>query len=124
MPMSAILLLAAFAICLVIDIAGVAVGIRLWRARPAGAPITTGMAVYLVVTIVSLALVAWAVLRGILTATGVGGGDPSQRARLLAEGISEAINNLAFVTLVATPCALAVLIYAWRRRSRSDAQRR
>jgi len=126
MPTSAILFLVALAICLAIDVAGVMAAVRLWRARPSGARMGKSTATYLVLTIVIVVIVAGAMLNAVLSATGVIGGesfDPSQKARVLAEGISELLNTAAFATLVATPWAIAVLIYARLRRS-SDPQRR
>jgi hypothetical protein len=110
---------------LAVDIAGVVVGIRLWRSRSHGAPLRPGAAVYLALTVVVIVLAIMSVLAGLVKAYGAIGGesvDPSQKARILAEGISEAMNVSAFGALVATPLAIGVLVYAWLRR-RGDPQR-
>src|SRR4051812_40306329 len=120
MPTWEIAILAVLGICFATDIAGAAIAVRLWRARSTGAPIKTKTAVYLVFTVVITVLAigsvlhaTWTVLRAVRDDV-----EPSQKARLLAEGISEAMNVAAFAIPVATPLALAVLIYAWLRRSR------
>jgi biopolymer transport protein ExbB/TolQ len=63
------------------------------------------------------------VLFGLIKAFGAVGGesvDPSQKARILAEGISEAINCVA-VGLVTGPLPIAVLIAIVVRTRRADA---
>jgi len=118
--------LVLWAICLAIDVAGVVVAIRLWRLRRAGASIDSRATVYLAITMVVMGFALLGVVGGLVKAFGAVGGesvDPSQKARILAEGISEAMNVTAFATLAATPLAIAVLIYA-RTRRRADPQRR
>jgi hypothetical protein len=127
-PTTAILFLVLLGACLAIDVAGVVAAIRSWRARPAGSTLKSTTSLYLAVTIVLLVLALLAILAGALKAFGAVGGesvDPSQKARILAEGISEALNCMAFGILGATPLAIAVLVYAKRQRSRrNDAQQR
>jgi hypothetical protein len=104
-----------------IDLAGIFVAVRLWRARLPGAVVTPRAKLYLAWTIVVMALALLAVVHGVWTAFGPVNGesvDPSQKARILAEGISEALNDAAFAMLAATPLAIAVLVYAWVRRPR------
>jgi hypothetical protein len=115
-----VLALVLWALCLAIDVAGVAEAIRLWRERPSGGSIKAATRVYLAFTIVVMVLALTAVLIGALSAFGVIGGesyDPSQKARTFL-GISEAINVTAFGTLAATPLAIAVMIYARIRQRR------
>jgi hypothetical protein len=127
-PTTAILILVLLGACFAIDIAGVAAAIRLWRTRPAGTTLKSTTSIYLAATIVLLVVALLAILAGALKAFGAVGGesvDPSQKARIYAEGLSEAINVMAFGTLTSTPLAIAVLIYAWVGRSRpKEPQRR
>jgi biopolymer transport protein ExbB/TolQ len=122
-----ILLFVVWPICFLIVLAGIVVAFRLWRARPANKVIRKVTAIYVAATTLTMVLTFIAVLVGVLKAFGAASGeadDPSQRARALAEGISEAMNCTAFGTLVALPLAIFVLVYAWRERTRSKAPQR
>jgi hypothetical protein len=50
--------------------------------------------------------------------TGGGGDEPSQKARALAEGISEAMNCGALALVIASVAAAWMAFWAWRRRRR------
>jgi hypothetical protein len=119
------LVLALWGLTGAINIAGLVVGIRLWRARASGASAQVRFATPLVIaactTLVAIALLT--TVAGVIKALGAVGGesvDPSQKARILAEGISEAMNMIALATLIATPVSLAILLYAGFRTSRSS----
>jgi hypothetical protein len=114
--------LAAWGLTGAINLAGLVVGIRLWSARAKGASAQVRFATPLVIaactTLVAIALLTTAA--GVIKAFGAVGGesvDPSQKARILAEGISEAMNMIALAALVATPVSLAILLYGAFRRS-------
>jgi hypothetical protein len=124
---AAILGLALYALCLVVDVAGVVVAIRIWRARRTGVPPKPTTIAFLVFTLVVALLVFAALVHAVVRAVGAVGGesvDPSQKARMLAEGISEFMNVSAFCILILTPLSIGVLIYARVRRTRDrNAQR-
>ncbi len=116
--LAAILGLALFTLCLVVDVAGVVVAIRLWRVRRIGVPPKPTTIAFLVFTVVVALLVFAALVHAVVTAVGAGRGesvDPSQKARMLAEGISEFMNVSAFCILILMPLAVGVLIYARNR---------
>jgi hypothetical protein len=119
LPTAPLVLLVVMPVFFLLDLAGAVVAIRLWRARPPGAPVRSITSLYLAVTVVVTVLALFAVLDGLLVAFGSIGEsfDPSQKALIVdAKALSEAINVTAFATVVATPLAIAVLIHAWRRR--------
>jgi biopolymer transport protein ExbB len=63
-------------------------------------------------------LAAFCTVVGLVQAFGAVGGesvDPSQKARLLAEGISEAMNCTAFGLLVWLPSLVALILLLKRR---------
>ena len=87
---------------------------RLWRRRK-GLAVRTRIIAVVVAT--SAVLGALGTLIGLVKAFGAVGGesiDPSQRARILAEGLSEAMNCTALGVVVWVPSAIA-LIFATRR---------
>jgi hypothetical protein len=117
------LILAIWGLCGAANLAALVVGFRLWRGRGHDANSSGRFFSPLVVaactTLVAIALLTMAA--GVIKAFGAIGGesvDPSQKARMLAEGISEGMNMIALATLVATPVSIAILVYA-RRRLRS-----
>jgi len=59
----------------------------------------------------------------VMAFSAVGGGavGPSEKARILAEGISAAINCTAFALLVLLPIGIAGTVWWWRRRQRRAA---
>jgi hypothetical protein len=74
----------------------------------------------LVVSLVATLAVSGAAgtLVGLITAFGAVGGesvDPSQKARILAEGISEAMNCTAFSVMLWLPSAIAVAVMSRKR---------
>jgi MotA/TolQ/ExbB proton channel family protein len=122
---SLVLVLALWGVAGAINLAGLIVGILLWRERARGASAQVRFAspgvIAACTTLVAIALLT--TVAGVVKAFGAVGGesvDPSQKARILAEGISEAMNMIALATLVATPVSVAILIYAAFRRSRSS----
>lgn len=106
-----------------IDGWGLLVGYRLWRDRkkPGSSSkisvrgfLAGGVVVFLGTNCVGVAA-------GVLTAVGSARGesiDPSQKARLLAQGISEAMNCSVFGLLGCLPISLAILGYAFVRARR------
>jgi hypothetical protein len=115
----AILFFVIWPICILIDVAGAVVAVRIWRAGPP-APVRRATSIYVSVTVGLMALAFIAALWGILK--GLASDDPSQKARVLAQGISEAMNCTAFAVLAATPLAIFLIIYAWVERSRRKSQ--
>lgn len=100
--------------CLLLGLAGVA-GTAWWARRMwrdgKGLPLRTKM---VAVVVASSALAgALGTLLGLVKAFGAVGGesvDPSQKARILAEGISEAMNWTALGVVVWLPATLALLL--------------
>jgi hypothetical protein len=86
-----------------------------WLGRLYGVPRFVRYLVWLIV-------VAWAVgaggsMWGLINAFGAVSGesvDPSQKARILAEGISEAMNAFAFSTGILLLAAIVMLGLTWR----------
>src|SRR5438045_1210041 len=118
------LVLAIWGLCVAANLAALVVGFRLWRGRAHDAKSNGRFFSPLVVaactTLVAIALLTMGA--AVIKAFGaIGGGsvEPSQKARLLGEGISEAMNMIALATLVATPVSIAILAYAGSRRSGS-----
>jgi len=105
---------AIFAVWLLIGVSG-GVGTvwlvrRVWkqRSRPG---LALKMGASLVMT--SALLVVFGVVFGVLTALGAVGGesvDPSNKARLLAEGLSEAMNSTAFGLVVWIPSMIVTVV--------------
>jgi hypothetical protein len=94
--------------------------LRVFKRREQAAPATKAAA-----ALVALCLIfAFAgTLVGFIRAFGAVGGeqvDPSQKARMLAEGISEAMNCTAFAGIILIP-AVIVLALFMRRRKREHA---
>ena len=84
--------------------------LRIWR-RPRGSSLLTKVLSACVGA--TAVLGAGGTLLGLIKAFGAVGGesiDPSQKARILAEGISEAMNCTAFGLLFWVPCVIAVLL--------------
>ena len=106
-----------------LGVLGAGVGVwlvrRIWRRRK-----TTSPAMMLVRALIagSVVLAAFGTLIGLVKAFGAVGGesvDPSQKARMLAEGISEAMNCTAFGFLVGVPSITLAMVMA-RFRKRPD----
>lgn len=90
---------------------------RVWKRRTALPLAARGIAILIVV---AAAYGAFGTLAGIVMAFGAVGGeniDPSQKARILAEGIAQAMNCTAFGLLIWVPSAIAALVLT---RKRSD----
>jgi flagellar motor component MotA len=93
-------------------------GRRIWRGRK-----TTPLTVRLVRSMIAAALTLGAVgtLLGLVKAYGAVGGedvDPSQKARILAEGISEAMNCTALGFAVAVSSIILAVIARRLKRSK------
>jgi biopolymer transport protein ExbB/TolQ len=89
---------------------------RLWRRR---SELATGTKILAAVVATAAMFGALGTLVGIVKAFGAVGGesvDPSQKARILAEGIAEAINCTAFGLIVWVPSVI-VLAFAMRRKN-------
>ena len=83
---------------------------RVWQRRRQAALALKLLAALLVAGLTSGML---GILIGIIKAFGAVGGqsiDPSQKARILAEGISEAMNSAAAGAIVLIPCAIVFAI--------------
>ena len=92
---------------------------RLWR-RP-DLPLRTRVIALIVGGVASFA--AWGLLLGLVKAFGAVGGesvDPSQKARILAEGIAEAMNCAAFGILVGLPSVLVLAFLTKKQRGESN----
>ena len=84
--------------------------VRVWKRRR-----QTGVATHVIAMLAatSALLGGFGTFVGLVKAFGAVGGesvDPSQKARILAEGISEAINCTAFGMLTWLPCVAATLL--------------
>jgi hypothetical protein len=91
---------------------------RLWRRRS-----TTSWVMKLLTAVIVAAAVwgALGTLQGVVRAFGAVGGesvDPSQKARILAEGISEAMNCMAFSLLIGIPSIIAAVVMTRARKPR------
>jgi hypothetical protein len=76
-----------------------------------------------IVAIVAATLVIWGALgvaSGLIMAFGAVGGeaiDPSQKARILAEGISRVMTSLVQALVVGIPSAIALLVVLKKRKA-------
>ncbi len=85
-----------------------------------GCAVAAGL--FAAVTILST---GFGIVVGLYTALTADGGEslnPSQKARILAEGISAAMNCAAFVFLLLIPVAAIVGVWIWRRRKTGGAE--
>ena len=92
---------------------------RLWKRRQ---QLPSGTRIIAVIVATSSMLGALGTVIGLVKAFGAFGGesvDPSQRARILAEGISEAMNCTALGVIVWVPSVIALLFVTRRRADRS-----
>ena len=119
-----VLVVTIWGLCVAANLAALFVGFRLWRGRARDATnvgrFFSPLVVAACTTLVAIALLTMGA--GVIKAFGALGGesvDPSQKARILAEGTSEAMNMIALATLIATPVSIAILAYAGARRLRS-----
>ena len=83
---------------------------RVWKER---SRLSLAVKVAAALTVSAALLATFGVVFGVLTALGPMGResiDPSQKARMLAEGISEAMNCCALGTLVWTPSMIAAVV--------------
>jgi hypothetical protein len=103
-------------VALLLDIAAVVVALRLWRSRQKlsmAKPWLPLIVPSALLTVFLLGLCGTTI--GLIKAFGAVGGesvDPSQKARIMAEGISEAMNFTAFGVLALLPVSIGFLIYA------------
>jgi hypothetical protein len=102
---------------LVLALAGV--GITVWLIRRLWKQVSlTGKLIASLITALATSG-ALGTLLGLVRAFGAIGGesvDPSQKARILAEGISEAMNCTAFSLVVWVPSAITALVITRKRR--------
>jgi len=113
-----------FVVWLLVALAGggatVWLALLVWKRRR-----TVGLLTRLVAA-VATALAAFALLGtviGLFHAFGAIGGErvePSEKARILAEGISEAMNATALLVLGSVPIALVLAVLLRRRKDRSQ----
>ncbi len=93
---------------------------RLWKRREELSRRTRTMAVIVAASAIVGAL---GTLVGLVKAFGAVGGesvDPSQKARMLGQGISEAMNCTAFGILIWLPSAIILSAMMRKRRQRSE----
>ncbi len=89
---------------------------RVWKRR---SELTAPTKAIAIVCAVAAPWAAVGTLIGVVKAFGAVGGesvDPSQKARILAEGISEAMNCMALGVLVWIPSAIVVFILSRRKK--------
>ena len=82
---------------------------------------------YLMLGVATAVFGAFGTVAGLVMAFGATGGeavDPSQKARILAQGISAAINCTAAALLVWLPSAIALAVLTRSRKSGNDPRRR
>jgi biopolymer transport protein ExbB/TolQ len=114
----------AFVVGLVLGLAGIGLTIwmilRIWKAGP-----RASIAAWITAGVIGFA-VAFGVLGtalALLKAFGAAGGesvDPSRKARILAEGISEAINCTAFGVLLWVPSMIVAFMLTRRKEPSSE----
>jgi uncharacterized SAM-binding protein YcdF (DUF218 family) len=111
---------AVLVVLLLLAVAGVASTVwllrRLWKTESSPTKAVAG------VTTTLMMFGAGGTVMGVVKAFGAIGGesvDPSQKARILAEGISEAMNCMAFSSAVWVPSVIAALLITRRRRRAS-----
>ena len=88
---------------------------RVWRRRTERPLAARGIAALIVA---AAAYGGLGTLAGLITAFGAVGGesiDPSQKARILAEGIAQAMNCTAFGLIVWVPSAIAAFVLTRKR---------
>jgi hypothetical protein len=108
--------LAPWAFCFVVNAVAIVIGVRLWHNRStlrgASPPSTSALVVGIATLLVTAAtLGSLASVTMVATAGGGESVDLSQRAQILTFGLFHA-KLVAFGTLVGTPVALAILVYA------------
>ena len=108
---------------LVLGLAGIGLTtwmiVRIWKHRPrrSAAPWIAALVVG-----IAMAFVAFGAIIGLVTALGAVGGervDPSQKARILAEGISAAMNCTAFGILLWVPSMIVAFLLTRQKKPRS-----
>lgn len=90
---------------------------RLWRRRK---QLSRGAQVAARCLGLAVLVGAWGTFTGVVKAFGAIGGesvDPSQKARLLAEGISEVMNCAAFCAFLWFPSLVALIVLARKRKA-------
>jgi len=119
-PFASVALFVAFFAILFAPVVGLGFWTR-WLGRRSSVPRFAYRTSYGLVALAALAI-AFGVIFGVVVGHGAVSGegiDPSQKARALAEGISEAMNWSAFGLLIALVAALWLGFCTWRWRQGS-----